>query len=225
MTSVTTQTDGWFFLSKATSGIYELTQVDYTRESGNTRYIFDPMIERCFIVEKRKVNNLGIISLYFEDRGSRMEDSRDYVSIKSDFSTKFEQSAWNSEEWVNIKMRLGARAIDNNHMVQDEFFLKNDPARFYWLWIVWNDIARHQVKVYPVPTEGMTAAQWVKENLGLVTGTKLIDTSVRMYTTDETEKEYPAIVDTGTQILNTYCLLNYMIPETDEVYDSILIAW
>jgi hypothetical protein len=133
-------------------------------------------------------------------------------------------SNWNRQQWVNTKLRLGARVVDNNHLVQDEVFRTDDPTRFYWLWIVWNNMSEHQVKTYPVPEAGMPVERWIKKNIGLVSGTRLTKISVRMAATDSTEIEYPAITQTGTQITSTFILFNYKSPDGQKT-DSILMAW
>jgi hypothetical protein len=225
MFKISTQPGGWFFLSNLTEGIYELTELYYIKESSNTRYIFDPKIERCFVVKRGKVNNLGLVKLVYEDRGLHLEDSQEYGAIQAEFQTQYAESNWNDEAWADTKLRLGPRTIDNHHFIQEEVVDADDSARFYWLWIVWNNTAaERQTTAYPVPEDGMSVTEWARRNLDLVSETIITDITTSMTPGDQEGSQFTAIIGENAKILNNYLLFNYEITNTGAT-ESIMIAW
>jgi hypothetical protein len=218
-----TQEDGWFFLAVADEGIYELSELYYERAGGNTRYIFNPNLERCFVVKKGKVNNLGLITLSYEDRKTSLEDSTKYDTIKTAFSERFAELEWNNVEWVHTNLRLDMVNIDNNHFVKDVFADPNDTKRFDWPWIMWDNIANRQVKSYHPPLSDETALEWARKNLdlGLMTGTRI---AWDIDSLNFTMREVPAIVQSDTRIISNYLLFNF-ISIDGNTYDTIMLAW
>jgi hypothetical protein len=206
---INTQADGWFFLSNIQEGIYELTELYYVRESGNIKYIFEERIESCFVVKQGKANNVGIINLVYEDREQRFENSQEYDAVRDEFSVRYDQSNWNDQEWVNTNLSLEYRTISDYLFIHEETVMSDDPTRFYWLWICWNNMAGQQVKAYPVPEEGMTTKDWVQSNLERVPATKLITFPFSMTLDQESPNDIPFVVHETAQSVGSFMLFFY----------------
>lgn len=95
-----TQDDGLFLFENLQEGTYRLIRTEFVQDRANAKLYSGGPINRYFIVNKEKVNNLGVIIQSIEENNYTVK-SGNYEVVKNLFSNKYPKLQWNNVDWID----------------------------------------------------------------------------------------------------------------------------
>jgi hypothetical protein len=119
--------NGMFYINLH-EGIWWLEELYLKKERYDSAwsYISFNPAQKVFEIERVKVNNLGTIHWFFNDRRHSIIQADDSIAVKNEFSKQFSQSNWNQKDWKYNQLSIDFKRFSDERI---SYYRKSDDGK------------------------------------------------------------------------------------------------